>query len=138
MAAMEEQWEFFVATAKDKADSHTLASRFWGSVDTFFGLSLIFLSGKTKIIFLWKRVVFFNSNYIDRPTTQLCRHIYLQKCSFFQRMKFRKQDTYISDIFCSSWPILILYKENWTKKIIILFNFQTVCSLRAIVNDHSQ
>ena len=45
MSAMEEQWEFFMSSAKDKAESHTRAARFWGRVETFFGLSLIFLSG---------------------------------------------------------------------------------------------
>ena len=49
ISAMEEQWEFFVSAAKDKAESHTRAARFWGRVDTFFGLSLIFLSGNMKL-----------------------------------------------------------------------------------------
>ena len=52
MSAMEEQWEFFVSSAKIKAESHTRASRFWGKVDTFFGLSLIFLSGNSIFILL--------------------------------------------------------------------------------------
>ena len=50
ISAMEEQWEFFVSAAKDKAESHTRAARFWGRVDTFFGLSLIFLSGNIKLL----------------------------------------------------------------------------------------
>lgn len=45
MSAMEGQWEFFVSSSKSKADSHAQAARFWSKVDTFFGLSLIFLSG---------------------------------------------------------------------------------------------
>ena len=52
MSAMEEQWEFFVSSAKDKAESHTRAARFWGRVDTFFGLSLIFLSGNINEIYV--------------------------------------------------------------------------------------
>ncbi|XP_028398373.1 uncharacterized protein LOC114521985 [Dendronephthya gigantea] len=49
---MEGQWEFFVSSAKDKADSHTQAARFWNGMDTFFGLSLIFLSASTTALAL--------------------------------------------------------------------------------------
>ena len=38
MSAMEEQWEFFVSSAKDKAKSHTRVARFWGRVWTFSNL----------------------------------------------------------------------------------------------------
>jgi hypothetical protein len=54
MSAMEEHWEFFVSSVKVKAESHTGAARFWGTVDTFFGLSLIFLSGITSIKVLYR------------------------------------------------------------------------------------
>ncbi|XP_028398322.1 uncharacterized protein LOC114521946 [Dendronephthya gigantea] len=52
VSAMEGQWEFFVSCAKDKAESHTQAARFWNRVDTFFGLSLIFLSASTTALAL--------------------------------------------------------------------------------------
>ena len=54
MSAMEEHWEFFVSSGKVKAESHTGAARFWGTIDTFFGLSLIFLSGITSIKVLYR------------------------------------------------------------------------------------
>ena len=59
MSAMEEQWEFFVSNAKDKAKSHTRAARFWGRVETFFGLSLIFLSGNINQSYVFKFSLFY-------------------------------------------------------------------------------
>ena len=49
---MEQQWEIFVACTKAKAESHQKVARFWSTVDTGFGLTLILISGKALVTFM--------------------------------------------------------------------------------------
>jgi hypothetical protein len=108
LSAMEEQWEFFVTSAKTKAESHTQASRFWGKVDTFFGLSLIFLSGIiNSVYFMLLLVCEMNAVNSFAPNSDL-KYFYFQRVQQLWHflMESRKKLLLVLERFPRCWPRL--------------------------------